>query len=693
MSRKSCWIVLIALLKSASAYAEKDFTGSTPSGAFYSIAVPDNWESGDILVMYQHGLSFEEPGPNPDLGPIKDLQLSEGYAVAASSYRQRSWALFTAADDNAELLDVFKQTVGAPGAIVPFGASLGGLISLKLAEDSRFAPVPGVYSACPPAAGSRAWDAASDLRLAYDVICKSAGDLPTGDQPYPWAYNLKDIPNDLSDLEDKAQLLQTLLPVNQCTGVNLPEEIRNGAMKRRLAELMAIDHITDEDFFVTNMGYATYAMSDLVRAPDKLNDLSPFSTVGVIYSDAAVNDGIARIQSDPFASLYFKWASDFRGRVSATTKVISIQTNHDQLVIPANQDVLRHALPSSQLTSALVNESSPTHCGFTLAEGVAGWEALRAWIAETPQPKVSDLQNECNTAMAAGAAGPCRFDASIAVPSFDSQVPPRQANTAPTVDEHYSGAWYNPQRSGEGIELEILPDNKAAMFFFTYPPAGSAGLQTWLTSVGDIVDNGIEFADVQLPSLDAYGQVQGRHWGRIELTFDDCSNGAMRWNGPSSWGSMDVSLIRLTSPQGLGCGSQSAPPANTATGAWDDPAYPHRGFLMEQLDSQTIVTLWFGFDASGEPAWSTGVLSANADGSFEAPLVRDFGTHFGPNFAMTDVQKVVNGALSTSSFSCAAATAQFQAQPGQTGIVPATLSLRRVSTPLGIPPCAQFSAP
>ncbi len=694
MAGKTFWIAFVALLASASAHAEKDFAGSTPSGAFYSIAVPDSWKPGDILVMYQHGLSFEEPGPNPDLGPIKDLQLSEGYAVAASSYRQRSWALFTAADDNAELLDVFKQTVGTPGAIIPFGASLGGLISLKLAEDSRFAPVPGVYSACPPAAGSRAWDAAIDLRLAYDVICKGAGDLPTGDQPYPWAYNLDDIPNDLSDLEDKAQLIETLLPVNQCTGVNLPEEIRNGAMKRRLAELMNLNHITDEDFFVTNMGYATYAMSDLVRAPDKLDDLSPFSTVGVVYSDAAVNASIARIQGDPFASLYFKWTSDFRGRVSPTMKVISIQTNHDQLVIPANQYVLRNTLLSTQLTSALVNESSPTHCGFTLAEGVAGWEALRAWIAGTPQPSVTDLQTECNAAVSAGAAGPCRYDASIVVPSFDSQVPPRQANTAPPVDEHYTGAWYDPQRSGEGIELEILPNNKAALFFFTYPPAGSAGLQTWLTSVGDIVDNGIEFADVQLPSLDANGQVQAQHWGRIGLTFDDCSNGAMRWDGPSSWGSMEVPLTRLTSPQGLGCGTESgAPPANTATGAWDDPAYPHRGFLMEQLDSQTIATLWFGFDASGAPAWSTGVLSANADGSFEGPLIRDFGTHFGPNFAMTDIQKVVNGTLSTSSFSCVAATAQFQVQTGQTGIVPASLSLRRVSTPLGLQACAQFSDP
>lgn len=691
MLRKRFWIAALALSAAASAHAERDFAGSTPSGAYYRIAVPDSWKPGDVLVMYQHGLTFDNPGPNPDLGPIKDLQLSEGYAVAASSYRQRSWALFTAADDNAELLDVFKQTVGAPGAIIPFGASLGGLISLKLAEDSRFAPVPGVYSACPPAAGSRAWDAAIDLRLAYDVVCSGAGDLPKGDQPYPWAYNLDDIPDNLSDLEDKAQLLETLLPLNQCTGVNLPESIRNGAMKRRLAELMNLNHITDEDFFVTNMGYATYALGDLVRAPDKLNDLSPFRTVGVVYADPLINDGIARIQGDPFAALYFKWSSDFRGRVASTTKVISIQTSQDQLVIPANQDVLRRTLPGTQLTSALVNEPSPTHCGFTLAEGVAGWEALRAWIAGAPQPKVSDLQNTCNAAVTQGAAGPCRYDASIVVPSFDSKVPPREAISAPPVDEHYTGAWYDPERSGEGIELEILPDHKAAMFFFTYPPNGAPGLQTWLTGVGDIVDNGIEFADVQLPSLDANGQVQGTHWGRIGLTFDDCGTGAMRWDGPADWGSMEVPLQRLTSPQGLGCGIQGGQPpsANSATGAWDDPVYPHRGFLMEQLDSQTIATLWFGFDASGAPAWSTGVLDANADGSFSGPLIRDVGTHFGPDFSTTDIQKVVNGTLNTSPFACASATAQFTVQPGQTGIVPASLSLRRVSTPLGLPACSQ----
>ncbi|MEP6484718.1 MAG: hypothetical protein ABJB01_09720 [Rudaea sp.] len=680
----------LAWFASAAARAETDYSGTTPSGAYYRIAVPDGWKTGDVLVLYQHGLSFDDPGPNPDLGPLKDLQLQEGYAIAASSYRQRSWALFTAADDNAELLTTFKQLVGTPSAIIPFGASLGGLVSLKLAEDSRFAPVPGVYSACPPAAGSRAWDQAIDLRLAYDVVCKNAGELPTGDQPYPWAYDLDDIPNDLSDLEDKAQLLQTLLPVNQCTGIDLPAQIRNGAMKRRLAELMNLGHITDEDFFVTNLGYATYALSDLVRAPDKLNTSNPFSTIGVDYNDDVINAGIARIQADPFASLYFKWSSDFRGRVDPRTKIISIHTSQDQLVIPANQDVLRRALPSSQLTSAIVTESSPTHCGFSLAEGVAGWEALRAWVAGTPQPRVADLQAGCNAAIGAGAEGPCRYDPNATVPTFDSQVRPRQPITAAPVDARYSGQWYDPQRSGEGIGLEILPGNKAVVYFFTYPPAGATNAQTWMVGVGDVIDNGIEFADVQLPSLDASGHIQAHHWGRIGLTFNDCNSGAMRWDGPENWGSLAVPLVRLASPEGLGCGVQggSPPRAKAATGSWDDPTYSGRGFLFEQLSSQSIATLWFGFDANGAQSWVGGILNANADGSFSGPVARTFGTHFGPDFDRAAVHRVINGTLTTSPFSCTTTTSQFQAQPGETAVIPPSLALRRITTPLGMPACA-----
>ncbi len=686
MSRIAFFIIAIGLLAASTANAERVFTGTTESGAYYRIAVPDTWKSGDGLVLFQHGLTFDSSDPTPSLGPIADLQLSEGYAVAASSYSQRAWALFRAPDDNAQLLVVFKQQVGSPGTIIPYGASLGGLIALKLAEDPRFAPVPGVYAACPPAAGSRVWDEAIDLRLAYDVVCHGAGDLPTGDAPYPWAYNLDDIPNNLSDLQDQAQLLQTLVPLNECTGINLPEVLRNASMKRRLAQLMNLARITDEKFFITNVGYATYAMSDLVRAPDKLNDLSPFSTIGVDYNDATINANIARIQGDPFASLYFRWASDFRGRIAPTTKVISIHTSRDQLVIPANQYVLRQTLPASQLTSALVNETAPSHCGFSAAEGVAGWEALRAWMGGHAQPQVADLQATCNVAINSGAAGPCRYDANVSVPSFDSQVRPRQTVSAPEIDASYSGQWFDHDRNGEGISLEILPGNKALLYFFTYPPTGMPGQQAWLTAVGDVIGNGIEFADVQLPSLDASGNLHGQHWGRIGITFADCNRGAMRWDGPPAWGSLQVPLDRLTSLRGLGCGNIAQTPPSQSSGAWFDPAHYGSGFVFEQIDSSTIAPIWFGFDAARNPIWMTGGLRLGFDvQAYSGSLGQGIGPRFGADYDPAAFHFGAQGQLNVL-FQCVTASANFSATLG-TPLIPASLSLQRITYPLGVPTC------
>jgi len=677
----------LLLCVSAAAHAEREFSGITPSGAYYRIAVPDSWKSGDPLVLFQHGLSFDPPAPNPDLGPIADLQLSEGYAVAASTFSQRSWALFTAADDNAELLAAFRQQVGSPGAVIPYGGSLGGLIALKLAEDPRFAPVPGVYAACTPAAGSRVWDAGVDLRLAYDVVCKDAGDLPTGAAPYPWAYNLDDIPDNLSDLQDEAQLLQTLIPLNQCTGVNLPKELRNGAMQRRLDTLMNLSHISSETFFVTNAAYATYALSDLLRAPDKLDDLSAFTNIGVDYGDATINTAIARIAANPFAALYFRDVSDFRGRVGAA-KIVSVHTSQDQLVIPANEEVLKQIMPAGQLTVAFVKEDEPSHCGFSEAEGVSGWEALRTWMAAGHQPSVADLQAGCSAAVAQGADGPCRYDASVSVPTFDSQVRPRAVTSAaPPVDARYSGQWSSPERNGEGIALEVLDSAHALVYMFTYPPAGLAGQQAWLIGVGDVLGNGIEFSDVQRSSLGAGGVLQSAHWGRIGLIFDDCNHGHMRWDGPPEWGSLEVPLTRITALYGQGCTDPPVAAAAQASGSWFDPRFNGSGFVIEQLDLQHIAAIWFGFDGAGNQAWLSGIGQQGIAG-YAGTFYQPTGPHFGSAYDPAAFNPQAVGMLSQTTFNCSDGSTVVIGFPGLPDLqFPFTLNLARITFPAGTSRC------
>lgn len=436
------WILaagLLAVAASPRVHATVEFTGSLPSGAYYHIEAPDGWQPGGTLVLYQHGLDFSVATDPPGLGPLRDVMLGEGYAVAATSYRQRGWALFHAIDDNRDLLAKYEELVGTPGEIVPFGGSLGGLVALKLSEAGGFPPVRGTFAICPAAAGARIWDAGIDLRLAFDAVCGAdgAGQFPSGDEPLPWALNLDQIPDGLGDLLDEAQLLPVLIPLNQCTGVNLPPDIRNGAMRRRLAELMTFAHITDENFFVTNIGYSTYVLSDLVRAPDKLDGRNPFTTFGVDYSDdAQVQFGVPRFAADPGALAELHRVSDFTGDVG-DAKVLTMHTSRDQLVVPGNEDFVRHALPADQRTIAIVDEDSPTHCGFTDAEGLAGWEALRAWKDGGPQPAVTDLQQQCEALSAAGvAAGPCRFDPNATIMPFESLVRPRRELPVPRANAH-----------------------------------------------------------------------------------------------------------------------------------------------------------------------------------------------------------------------------------------------------------------
>ena len=70
-------------------------------------------------------------------------------------------------------------------------------------------------------------------------------------------------------------------------------------------------------------------------------------------------------------------------------------------------------------------EDVPTHCGFTAAEAVAGWESLRAWIAGSQQPSALQIQATCLAVESQAFPGPCRIDPAYVVPDMDERIRPR----------------------------------------------------------------------------------------------------------------------------------------------------------------------------------------------------------------------------------------------------------------------------
>lgn len=130
-------------------------TGSI-GGATYGIAMPAAWNG--TLILYSHG--YIVPGTTSMKPPLKmdpyvtGWFYAHGYALAASSYSAPTgWAVEQALHDQMALLDLFTQRYGQPKRTTAWGGSMGGLISVALAEHypNRFA---GALSVCGNLAGS-----------------------------------------------------------------------------------------------------------------------------------------------------------------------------------------------------------------------------------------------------------------------------------------------------------------------------------------------------------------------------------------------------------------------------------------------------------------------------------------------------------------------------------------------------------
>ena len=216
-----------------------------------------------------------------------------------------------------------------------------------------------------------------------------------------------------------------------------------------------------------------------------------------------------------------------------------------------------------------------------------------------------------------------------------------------------SGAWFSPQRSGEGVVLEYLEDGRALAIWFTYPPVGAAGSQAWLLASEGHVDGAVlRFDAVLRPTGARFGdafdpaQVSYEAWGTLEIEFADCDQATLRWQGPEGWGSGSYPVQRLSRLKEIDCGGQRALGAagarslaglDSRSGAWYQPQRSGEGWLLEELDDEQALVFWFTFDPDGEQAWLIG-QGPLRDGAFEVTdALIGGGARFGAAFDAGDV--------------------------------------------------------
>jgi len=277
-------LLTAALLLPTLALADTTITG-VKKGAFFKITVPTVWNGS--LVINNHGFDFNPPAANPGLGSLAPLQLAEGYAVAASSYSNCCWTLFSTKNDINRLIEIFTDNFGAPSDVILHGGSLGGIVTAQGIEKLDVAPV-GAYPICGALAGSRSWDGAIDLRLVYDAVCTGVpgGTLPGGATGLP----APGFPPGLT-------VPQIATAVNTCTGVLTPIAFRTPAQQARLNLLKSVTTLP-ENFIVTDMVFVTNGLSNLIFAPDKLDGGQGVGNVGVTYNDAGIDASIQRVAYD-----------------------------------------------------------------------------------------------------------------------------------------------------------------------------------------------------------------------------------------------------------------------------------------------------------------------------------------------------------------------------------------------------------
>jgi hypothetical protein len=241
--------------------------------------------------------------------------------------------------------------------------------------------------------------------------------------------------------------------------------------------------------------------------------------------------------------------------------------------------------------------------------------------------------------------------------------------SAATIGAGYSGMWFDPDRSGEGLQLEILDSNTALVEWFTYDEEGG---QRWVQGIGQIIhsSNGdsIQFSQV----YDTHGGIFGPNFdpesvshtfrGNLALSFSDCNTGSFHY---SAYGqSQTLPIVRLTLTMGGGCGpingvpGQPIEPYAGQSGSWYDTSHSGEGFELQWLNVNQALVVWYTYDLLGNQIWLLGLGTEQNGAIVFNELSQTSGPHFGVGYDVKNYAVKTWGSLSLQ-IDCAKGTAHY----------------------------------
>jgi pimeloyl-ACP methyl ester carboxylesterase len=367
---------VITITFAGHALADDVINGQFGPGALYRIVKPSNWNGN--LVLYAHGDVTGTSVVLPAEGnTVIGLLTPQGYAVAFSSFSENGWAVKDGAQRTQQLLGIFTSKFGQPSRVYIAGASLGGLITIKLAEDHPgfFA---GALPTCAVAGGAQQeFDYQANTRALFDlfypnVLPGSAGDIPPGTDPIqgvllPAGAAMQ---TDLilhgfaANVFKIAAITQTPIP-----GATPDELVRSiatavGAHATVFGDLMARTH--GHPYFDNSKTVYTGAL------PQSLLD--------------AINFGVERFTASPSALNYLDHYDDPSGDLHIPMLMLS--DSRDPIAPGFNQTSYADKVAASGNSDLLVQQKVDryNHCDFTPTELGTAFAHLVIWVETGIKP-------------------------------------------------------------------------------------------------------------------------------------------------------------------------------------------------------------------------------------------------------------------------------------------------------------------
>ncbi|MBI1786915.1 MAG: hypothetical protein HYR60_05095 [Acidobacteria bacterium] len=367
-------LVLAAILFAGGASAQQTITGSA-GGALYEFLVPQPWNGH--LIVYAHGY-VDSANPlalpsSPEEQQIFQAVTSQGFALAVTSYSQNGWAVQEGAQNTNELRDLFAARVGKPARTYLVGVSMGGLITVDLAENLP-TKYDGALSICGIVGGSRVqWQRVGDGRVLFDYFFP--GVLP-GDLLH--TPNLDYSPGSPTWLA----LVNSLV-----AGLASP-----GLPTLQFANVAGLTGSTPGEIIFSALSLFGNGFNELLQRTQGHNFYDNSATIYMgSANDAALNAQVQRFRAEPDAVNYVNRYYSPTGELRIP--MLTLHTTQDPLA-PFSQEssyasVVAGAGGSNLLVQQSVNRYG--HCNLKPQEILNSFQGLLGWVNYGLKPAGGDV--------------------------------------------------------------------------------------------------------------------------------------------------------------------------------------------------------------------------------------------------------------------------------------------------------------